>query len=152
MNGRNELKSTRHRFFSTPAGNIILILCSNKSPNWYYIPGHSGSLIIRCLRLTKFCRVGKTYKCCYETDEVPNPRPTQPEKKQVIKSGIWATSCQQIISRGSGLIFYRKQTTRNATQPNSSANTIIAKPKNYHYDGIQYTCLLYTSPSPRDQA
>ena len=29
-------------------------------------------------------------KYCYETDELPNPRPTQPKEK-VVKSGIWAT-------------------------------------------------------------
>ena len=32
----------------------------------------------------------KTRKYCYETVELPNPRPTQPKKNQV-KSGIWAT-------------------------------------------------------------
>ena len=32
----------------------------------------------------------KTYKYCHETDELPNPRPTQPEEK-IVKSGNWAT-------------------------------------------------------------
>ena len=32
----------------------------------------------------------KQYEYCYETVELPNPRPTQPKKNQA-KSGIWAT-------------------------------------------------------------
>ena len=61
----------------------------------------------------------KTYKYYYETDELPNPRPTQNQQKQV-KSGIWATfSHNKIIFRGLGLDLYRKQTTRHLTQPNS---------------------------------
>ena len=34
--------------------------------------------------------VWKTYIKYYETDELPNPRPTQPKKNEV-KSGIWAS-------------------------------------------------------------
>ena len=30
----------------------------------------------------------KTYKYYYETDELPNPRPTQPKEKNQVKSGI----------------------------------------------------------------
>ena len=45
-----------------------------------------------CWRSTKIMSGWKTYKYYYETDELPNPRPTQPKKKQV-KSGIWATFC-----------------------------------------------------------
>ena len=61
----------------------------------------------------------KTCKYYYETDELPNPRPTQ-HKKNEVKSGIWPTfSHRKIFFRGSGLILYRKQTTRNPTQPNS---------------------------------
>ena len=62
----------------------------------------------------------KTYKYYYETDEFPNPRPTQPTKKMV-ESGIWATfSHGKYFVRGLGLVLYRKQTTRNPTQPNYS--------------------------------
>ena len=37
--------------------------------------------IIVCLRFTKFCWVETHMKHYYETDELPNPRPTQPKKK-----------------------------------------------------------------------
>ena len=33
----------------------------------------------------------KTWKCYYETDELPNPRQTQPQEKVGYISGIWAT-------------------------------------------------------------
>ena len=47
----------------------------------------------------------KTYKYCYETDELPNPRPTQPKKNEV-KSGNWATFVHsKHLFRGLGLIF-----------------------------------------------
>ena len=60
----------------------------------------------------------KTFKYYYETDELPNPRPTQP-KKNWVKSGIWATfSHIKYFFRGLGLVLHRKQTTRNLTQPN----------------------------------
>ena len=60
----------------------------------------------------------KTCNHYYETDEFPNPRPTQPNKKMV-KSGIRATfSPQQAIFRGLGFTLCRKQSTRNPTQRN----------------------------------
>ena len=60
--------------------------------------GYSGqrqdklSTILRCSRYTKLWWVRKHVlrKYYYETDELPNPRPTQPKKKQV-KSGVWTT-------------------------------------------------------------
>ena len=67
--------------------------------------------------------VGLEHKCYYETDELPNPRPTQPKENEV-KSSVWATFfAQQIIFRGLGLISCRKQTTRNPTQPNQILET-----------------------------
>ena len=38
----------------------------------------------------------KTYTFDYETDELPNPRPTQPKKNQV-KRGIWAAFFHSIF-------------------------------------------------------
>ena len=50
----------------------------------------------------------KTCKYYYETDELPNPRPTQP-KKNLGKGGIWATFYpQHIIFRRLGLFFCKK--------------------------------------------
>ena len=64
-------------------------------------------------------RVFAMYQILFETDELPNPRPTQPKKNQV-KSGVWATfSHSKRVFRGLGLVLYRKRTTRNLTQPNS---------------------------------
>ena len=62
----------------------------------------------------------KTYRYYYETGELPNPRPTQPEKNWVQAGILGHLFPQQIFFRGLGLILYRKQTnTRNPTQPNS---------------------------------
>ena len=48
----------------------------------------------------------KSYKYCYETDELPNPRPTQ-HKKKYVKSGIWVTfSPQQKHFSWVGIEFY----------------------------------------------
>ena len=48
----------------------------------------------------------ETYKYYHETDELPNPRPTEPKRKRV-KRGIWtAFFPQQIIVRVLGLIFF----------------------------------------------
>ena len=41
-----------------------------------------------CLRLNRFSWVGK-HKYYHETDELPNPRPTQPTRNQV-ETDIWA--------------------------------------------------------------
>ena len=61
----------------------------------------------------------ETYYYYHETVELPNPRPIQPKKKKV-KSGIWATFFpQQLFFRRLESVLYRKQTTRNLTQPNS---------------------------------
>ena len=50
-------------------------------------------LVVGLIRVFAFCQVllgWKTYKYYYETDELPNPRSTQP-KKNWVKSGTWAT-------------------------------------------------------------
>ena len=78
-------------------------------------PCHSN----RVLAIYQIMLGWKTCKHYYETDELPNPRPTQPKKEQV-KSCIWATfSHSKYFLRGMGQVLYRKQTTRNLTQSNS---------------------------------
>ena len=68
------------------------------------------------------CQILLGWKTCeyyYETNELPNPRPTQPKKRS--KWHLGRFSPQQIICPGSWDWFlYRKQTARNPTQPNSS--------------------------------
>ena len=46
------------------------------------------------------------WKTCkyYETDELANPRPTQPKKNQV-GSGIWATFSAKKKKRALGLVY-----------------------------------------------
>ena len=64
---------------------------------------------VRCLRYTRYLILlgWKTCKYYYETDELPNPRPTQP-KKNLGKGGIWATFYpQHIIFRRLGLFFVK---------------------------------------------
>ena len=63
----------------------------------------------------------KTYRYHYETDELPNPRPTQPKKNQV-KKDIWVTFSHSIKFFVGWDWFYignRPPGTRNLTQPNS---------------------------------
>ena len=70
--------------------------------------------LLGCWRYTKLCLGWKTCEYYSETDELPNPR------KISFKSGIWATfSRSKYFVRGLGMVLYRKQTTRNLTQPNS---------------------------------
>ena len=107
-----------------------MLLCSCLS--WYY----TAALQLRCnwplgylslLGCFAICHILLGWKTCkyyesyYETDELPNSRPTQPKKKWV-KSGIWATFFptffpRQIFFRGLGLILYRKQSKINSTLP-----------------------------------
>ena len=61
----------------------------------------------------------KTDKYYYETDKLPSPRPTQPKKKW-LRVAFGHFFPQQITFRGLGVIYCRKQTTRNPTQSNSS--------------------------------
>ena len=83
------------------------------------------------------CWVGKYINIIMKPTQLPNPRPTQPQKNQV-KSGILGHFFpQQIFFRGLGLVLYRKQTTRNPTQPNSPQTPIT-------YQVSDKGCLIYT--------
>ena len=67
----------------------------------------------------------KTSKHYNHTDELPNPRPTQPQEKRV-SSGVWTTfSPQQTFFPwvGVGVIWETDYRTPNPTQ--SSANTLL---------------------------
>ena len=82
---------------------------------------HPYSPRIGFLRFTKFCWVGKHVNIIMKpTDQLPNPRPTQPKKKKEVKSGNLGHffSPQQIFFGWLGLVLCRKQTTRNPAQPN----------------------------------
>ena len=59
----------------------------------------------------------ETYKYYYETDELPNPRPTQPKKKRL--KVAFGPLFPTVNKFWLGLVLHRKQTTRNLTQPNS---------------------------------
>ena len=60
----------------------------------------------------------KTYKCYYETGELPNPRPTQPKKnRSKVAFGPLFPTIKRFF-RGLGLVLHRKQTTRNPIRPN----------------------------------
>ena len=79
--------------------------------------------ILASLPFTKFCWVGQHINnTTYETGELPNPRPTQLKEKLYCRWHFGISGhffLQQMIFRGLGSISYRKQTTRNPTQPNS---------------------------------
>ena len=56
----------------------------------------------------------ETYECYYETDELPDPRPTQPPRKNWSKSGIFGPTFFRTatIFLWVGIGLCRKQTTR----------------------------------------
>ena len=84
-------------------------------------PGKDDLLVrpIGCLEFTNFSLGRKTHKC-YETDELSNPRPTQPKKtfRLTAAFGLLFSHSKQVF-RGLRWMLYRKQTARNPTQPNS---------------------------------
>ena len=73
----------------------VLYVCTKvrlqqyRAHTWYYycragrIPTayHAGRKYVWRLRYTKFCWIGKHVKYYYETDELPNPWPTQTQEK-----------------------------------------------------------------------
>ena len=62
----------------------------------------------------------KTYKYFfYETDDLPQPSANPTQQKWGLKWHLGHFFPRQIVFRGLGLVLYRKQTTRNLTQPNS---------------------------------
>ena len=113
-------------FWAVVEISLILILDSHAShtvfPDFHILSWiRSG-----CLRFTKFCWVGKHMKnTIYETDELPNPRPTQPKEKQV-KGGIWATfSPRQNIFSWVGIDFMQEADYKKPDPTKLSANTLV---------------------------
>ena len=54
--------------------------------------------VIRVFAIHHILLGWKTCKKYYETDELPNPRPTQPNPRNIrLKRGIWATFFPQQI-------------------------------------------------------
>ena len=68
----------------------------------------------------------KTYEYYYETDGLPNPRPTQPKKHQV-ESGICATASHSKLFFVGWDWFYIRNRLQE-TQPNQ-----ILRKKNYYF-------------------
>ena len=66
----------------------------------------------------------KTYKYYNETDELPNPRPTQP-KKNYIKSGVWATFPTTNIFSWVGIDFIWEADYKKPNPTKFSANTLL---------------------------
>ena len=72
----------------------------------------------------------KTYEYYYETDELPNPRPTQPKKKTInwLKSGVWATFFHmQNIFSWVGIDFIYETNYKKPNPPELSANTLTSQ-------------------------
>ena len=80
----------------------------------YYI-----SITLGCLHFTKFCWVGKHVNIIMKRTNSPQPEANPTQGKLGQKWHLGHFFPQQIIFRGLGLILYRKQATRNPTQPNS---------------------------------
>ena len=62
----------------------------------------------------------KTYNHYYETDEVPNPRPTQIQEKKKARSGIWATFSPQQVKISWGGIDFTLGNRLQEAQPNQT--------------------------------
>ena len=89
------------------------------------MPGIIPGTIIGSFAIHQTLLGWTTYKYDYETDELPNPRPTQPRKNEVKKWQLGHFFPQQIFLPGLGLVLYRKQTTKTSNQTEFSANTVI---------------------------
>ena len=100
--------------------------------------GTKATLIDRVFAIYHIMLGWKTCKCYYETDELPNPRPTQPKKKWV-KSGLWATFPSAIFS-WVGIDFIQE---RDCTKP--KLNQILSKTPYYFEIGMlpAPTCCLW---------
>ena len=104
-----------------------------------------------CFRFTNFCWVGNHINIIMKPTNSPSQGQPNPRKIR-LKWHLGHFFPQQIFYRGLGLILYRKQTTRNPTKTKLSANTILGLQQYICRVFIRgdITCLLYTSPSPRD--
>ena len=97
------------------------------------------AIILGYLRSTKFCWVGKHVNIFHETDELPNPRPTQPRKTR-LKVTFWATFSHGnffFVGRDWFYIGNRPQ----ETQPNRNS------PQIPHYEQKSVSKTVLTMPS-----
>ena len=74
---------------------------------------------IGCLRFAKFCWVGKHINVIMKPTNSPTQGQPNPRKIGLKVAFGPLFFPQQIVLRGLGIVLYRKQTTRNPTQPNS---------------------------------
>ena len=84
--------------------------------------------VLGCLRYTKILLGWKTYKYYYETDELPNPRPTQPKQKNRLKVaflGHFFAHSKIFFSRVGIDFFCRKTDCEEPNPTKSSANTLL---------------------------
>ena len=85
------------------------------------LPGITNACtLIGCLRYTKLCWVGKYINITMKPTNSPTQGQPNPEKNHNrLKVAFGRLFVTAFLFRGLGLILYRKQTTRNPTQPNS---------------------------------
>ena len=78
----------------------------------------SAAGVIGCSAIYQIILGWKTYQLYYETDELPNPRPTKTREKIRLKAAFWATlSIGKYFFRGVRIDFYLRNRLRE-TQPN----------------------------------
>ena len=88
-----------------------------------FYPGVSYYLnITRVFAICQILLGWKTDKYYHETDNLPDPRPTQPKQIRLKVAFRPLFFFPQQVFRGLGLILCRTQTTRNPTRP---ANTLL---------------------------
>ena len=102
----------------------------------------SGSLRLGSLRFPNYVGLGNIYcKYYYETDAnsptqgQPKANPTLEKMRVKVAFGP-LFSHSKFLFRGLGLVLYRKQTTRNPTQPN---NQILRRQPIYYYFEVIFT-------------
>ena len=109
-------------------------------------------MLIGCFAIHQILLGWKTYLRYYETDELPNPRPTQPDKNR-FNVAFWATflPLQQIFFVGRDCFYFRKQTTetkkpdqilRKHPSTTTSTNQVRAHPT--HHPIIAYDKTIYS--------
>ena len=113
-------------FFSNSLlrGTIIIRTCDQRKTSifpYFYKPYLVLIIMYPGNRVFAICQIllgRKTCKYYYETDELPNPRRTQPKKKWV-EGGIRATFSHSIyFFVGWARLHIGSRTTRNSTQLN----------------------------------
>ena len=111
--------------YSNPNPNPNPIPSKHPIPSYpsYPIPSHPFPTKYATNKVFAIYQIllgSKTCKYYYETDQLLNPRPAQLQGKYRLKVAFGPLFFpQHACFRGLGLVLYRKQTTRNVTQPSS---------------------------------